>query len=124
MPAKHDLRWRHTEALGGGAHGLGLDILAMAERRVRLDRDVALGAIRLELGLPETGVGFDLVDRRDDARLLDDALEMLGQEIGDADGVHQAAALQLNHRLPGIDITAERRGGPMDQVEVNGIDAQ
>lgn len=48
-------------------------------------------------------MALDLVARGDDAGGLDDALDVLDREVGDADGFHFAGFFDFDERFPGLD---------------------
>jgi hypothetical protein len=64
---------------------LVVEQLALPERAPRLGDDAVLGVLAPELGLRKPGVKLDLVDGRRDAGGVDDRLDVLYAEVGDAD---------------------------------------
>ena len=93
-------------APGQGRPGLGGDALGSVELAQRV-----LGQVRVEL---------DLVDRRHDGRPVEQALEVIDLEVGDADGVHVAALEQSLHGSPGVEVVnAVHRQRPMDEEKVD-----
>src|SRR5271166_3280726 len=61
---------------------------------------------------------LDLVDRRGDAGLADDPLQMVAVEIGDADRAHPPLPMQAHKRFPAVDVPVDPRPRPMDEVEI------
>src|SRR5690606_19298817 len=74
--------------------------------------------------LLEPGMELDLVERRGDAGSGDDVLDIVALEIGDADGPRLAFLPQADQRLPGFDILAAKRRGPVDEVKIDIVGAQ
>jgi hypothetical protein len=69
----------------------------------------------------EERMGLDLVDRRGDLVVLDEVDEPVGVEVGDADCLDQAVAVEVLHGAPGAVAVAERL---VDQVQVEMVQAQ
>ena len=67
---------------------------------------------------------FHLVDGRDRPAQLDQLLHVFGQEVGNADGTDTAVDEELFQGQPRILVLTVRGGGPVDQVEVQVIEAQ
>ena len=61
---------------------------------------------RAPSSLVEIRVHLDLVDRRHDGALRGQPVEVVGLEVGDADGSRPAARVDLLHRLPRLDEVA------------------
>jgi hypothetical protein len=91
-PGEDDLGGGGAEALGDGLDLGVLDqqgqaVAVVAESRVGGDVDALLAGVLDEgVVLLEEGVTLDLVGGGDDAGGVDDGLEVLGGEVGDADG--------------------------------------
>lgn len=118
--------------LGGGLavldgealdEGLGHDriVAASAQRVPRLQRDVVLREERLELGLREVGVALDLVDRRDDLALVEDALRLGNVEVRQADRANLAFLMRLLEDAVSRDRVA---GGLVQDHQVDVVRAQ
>ena len=72
----------------------------------------------------EGGVQFDLVHDRGDAGLVDDGVEMLGQEVAHPDGTDQTLGTEVDELFPGLHVGAARGAGPVDQVQVHVVEAE
>ena len=108
---------------GGGDGGLAKQRRALADGRPGLCEDGAcLVGLALER-LVEIRVQFHLIDARRYARGGNDAVEMLGQEVGDADGRHLAAVDQgVQAGAGGIGI--HQRIGAVQQQHIQPLDLQ
>src|SRR5690606_17790544 len=105
--------------LGGNLDQYGLlEHRSAAEWRIGLVADIVLAKIGADSTLLVFRVGLDLVDDRGHAGLVNNPLEMFGQEIGDADAPDQPILAGLDERLPGIDIVVARGSWPVDQEHV------
>jgi hypothetical protein len=69
-------------------------------------------------------VQLDLVDRRRHPGLLDEAVEMVGLEVRHADRADQPLLLEVDERLPRLDVQVLRRNGPVDEVEIDEIELE
>ena len=69
-------------------------------------------------------VQLDLVHGGHGVGLGEDALEVRNQEVRDADARRLAAVADLLERLPRLNIQIARRCRPMDQVQVDGVEAE
>ena len=100
--------------------------LPRAERRPGLDRDLVLGAEAAHVVLGQVRVHLDLVDRRDDVALAVQPPQVVGLEVGDADGPGAPLAVELLQGLPGRDEVAvvPGRQRPVDEEQVEVVDAQ
>ena len=85
-------------------------LAALPERRPRLGDDAALGVLGAQLGLLQVGVQLDLVDDGRHAGLVDDPVEMVGLEVRDADRDEPVGLLELDERLPGVDVACPATG--------------
>ncbi|OUE16297.1 hypothetical protein CMMCA002_09085 [Clavibacter michiganensis subsp. michiganensis] len=74
--------------------------------------------------LLERRVHLDLVHRGHDVALGGQLLQVLREEVGDADRADEALGVQRLEGLPGLDVQAVLRVGPVDQVEVHRVDAE
>ena len=72
-----------------------------ADGRPGLGQDAVLGVDALQRGLLEVGVDLDLVHRRHDRGLGQQAVEVLGHEVADADRAHPAVGEQRLERPVG-----------------------
>ncbi len=125
VPAQHDLG-RCAAVLPGDGHDRRdlQQALALAERRPGLGGDALLRVVLTGGVLLQVRVQLDLVDRRDDRRLADQPLQVLGKEVGDTDGPDPAVGVQLLERLVRVDVRAPGRQRPVDQVEVDVVQAE
>lgn len=69
-------------------------------------------------------VQFDLVLGGSYLGLIDKTFEMLDLEVGDTDRTNPSVDQELFQRLPAFDILVEHRKWPMDQEEIQDVDAQ
>ncbi|CAH0262957.1 hypothetical protein SRABI128_03191 [Microbacterium sp. Bi128] len=67
---------------------------------------------------------FDLVDGRNYASLIDQALQAFLGEVGDANGLDPALLLELDEGLPGVNVFVLLGLHPVDQVQVQGLEAE
>jgi hypothetical protein len=67
---------------------------------------------------------LDLIDRRDGARGGDDPLQVRLMEVGDADRARQTEFPRLDQPLPGRQVAVEPRLRPVDQVQVDLVQAE
>jgi hypothetical protein len=69
---------------------------------------------------------LDLVDGRYDAGLLDDPIEVLGQEVRDAHGAGPAVLHELGQGAPRGDVVAvvQRRQRPVDEEQVDPVEPE
>ena len=74
--------------------------------------------------LLEVEVELDLVHGRDDVRLVEEPLQVRHLEVGDPDGVDPPVRVELLERAPGVHVAVLRGLGPVDQVEVDVVQAQ
>ena len=65
-----------------------------------------------------------LVDGRRDSGVLDDPCEVRLGEVGDADGPDQPVLLEPYERAPGLDVEIAARVGPVDELEVEVVEAE
>lgn len=98
--------------------------LTTAERRVALDLDAVLEMELPHVALLIEGMRLDLVDRRGDASLVDDAAEIFRQEVRHADRADQPFVARLDEGLPGLDIIVVLRDRPVDQEHVEIVEAK
>ena len=116
VPAQHDLGRGLVVGLGdvgdgGVLEGAGVAALAVegdaADGGPGLGEDAVLGVGGTDLGLREVRVHLDLVDRGHDAGVLQQLVEVVGHEVGDADGPHAAVLEQLLEGAVGLDRQVE-----------------
>ena len=74
--------------------------------------------------LVEQRVQLDLVDHRRDEGQVDDRRQMFLGEVGDSDRTGMSFSAGLDHAAEGVHILTHRRGRPVNQVEVDVIQAQ
>ena len=89
-----------------------------SQRGPRLGRDAQVCVHFAQFRLGQSRVKFDLVDRRDDARRIDEDHEVLGLEIADADRANPALITQAGECLEGVHELVERWLRPVDQIQV------
>src|SRR5699024_8424952 len=77
-----------------------------------------------EIGLREVRVEFYLVDGRGDSGGVDEFGEHRLGEVRDADGLDQPALAQFDESAPGVDVLADAGIGPMDEVQVEVVEAE
>ena len=95
-----------------------------AERAPGLDRDrVSLGE-RPRVVSRHQRVELDLVDVGHDAGLRDQALEVRFLEVRGADRADAAVLEQLDQPPPGVDVAILPRHRPVDQEQVDVVDAE
>ena len=95
-----------------------------AERAVRLGHDAALVVPCAELRLVELRVQLDLVHGGPDARALDDLVDLGGGEVRDPNRPRLPLRAQVDQRLPRLDVPADRRQRPVDEVQVDVVEAK
>ena len=85
-----------------------------------------LGVKTVKLTVREVGVRFDLVNSGHDASLLKDRGKVMGLEVRDPDGAHQALIHKTFHCTPGRHDVApvEHRKRPVDQEQVQVVQLQ
>src|SRR5699024_2149436 len=124
VPAEDDLGGRRAEALGDRGDGGVLEVGAATEGRVRLDGDAVAEGAREDVGLLERRVDLDLVDDGQDVGGRDEPVEVVGEEVRDADRADGAVGVELLEGAPRLDVEVEARDGPVDEVEVDDVDAE
>src|SRR5262249_19212946 len=90
---------------------------AAPERAPALGDDAERAVLFLEIAAPVIGIELDLVDVRLEPP-LEQAIEMRGLEIGDADGAHEALVDEPRHALERLDVAVMARVRPVDQQEI------
>ena len=101
-----------------------LQIGGPPQRRPALHGDPQVRAVVDQVVGLEGGVQFDLVHDRGDAGLVDDGVEMLGQEVAHPDGTDQAFGTEVDELLPAFHVRAARGAGPVDQVQIDVVEAE
>src|SRR6185437_3443210 len=124
MPADDDLR-RRAAMLGGelAQHGI-VELPPAPERRPRFGGDALAGVEGAQFALLEARMQFDLVERRLDASVADDALQVLAGEIGDADRSRQPLLAQPDQRPPAICVESAPRRRPMYEIEIDIVEVE
>src|SRR5262249_2038752 len=89
-----------------------------------LRHDFLPRVVRPEPRLRELRVELHLVHGRHDTCRIDQRIDVLGLEVGDADRKRLATLSQLDHRLPALDVEPEAWQRPVDQVEVDLVEPQ
>ena len=69
-------------------------------------------------------VQFDLIKCRDNASCFDDAVEVLGLEVRDPNRTDPATFTQFDKRFPGFDIEIVHRCWPVNEEEIEVVEAQ
>ena len=69
-------------------------------------------------------VQLDLVDGGHDGGLVQQAVQVRHQKVGDTDGAGTAGLLNLLQCLPALDELVVGRGRPVDQIEVDLVEAE
>ena len=124
VPAKNHLRRRGANPLRCGHDRLGSEVPAMAERRIRLDHDAALATAGLQLRAPEARMALHLVDGGKHPDLVGQPRDVLGKEVRDANRPDRALVEQPGHHTPRVNVGSQRRGRPVDEVQVDHVNAQ
>ena len=125
VPPEHHLSRRLAVPVADlGEHGVVEQVGAAADRRPALRDDVVALVGGTLLDLREVGVQLDLVDGGRHAGLRDEAGEVLGEEVGDADRRRQSFVAELDHGLPGLDVLVDAGQRPVDQEEVDVIEPE
>ena len=97
-------------ALGQRTPGLGVDAVRLAESS--------------QFTLLQVRVQFDLVDRRNRAAEIDELLQVVLLEVGDANRFRFAGSVDLLESPPGVGVQIVVRLGPVDQIEIHVIQPQ
>ena len=98
--------------------------LPWPERAPRLGDDAVRGVEGAQCRLLELRVQLDLVDRRDDLRSRRAAVQVGGLEVGHADRAGPSVGVELLEGPPGLDVQVQARLRPVDQVEVDVVQAE
>lgn len=105
-------------------HHWRLKVRSLAQRAVSLDGDPQRAALARQIPLLVRGVEFDLVEGGNNLGLGQEGVNMLREEVGDADGSRLAVGVDLLHGLPRIDEEPLGRNGPVDEVKVHVVQAK
>src|ERR687892_604494 len=89
-----------------------------------LGDDAVLVVVRAEALLLEEWLELDLVDGRHDVAHFGEAVQVLWLEVCDSDAVHQAFALEVDEHDPRLLVEPATRGRPVDQVEIEVVEAE
>jgi hypothetical protein len=63
-------------------------------------------------------------DDRADPGLADEPLKVRGLEVGDSDGPDDSLLQHLDHPAPGLDVLPQTRVGPVNQEQVDVVEAE
>ena len=106
----------------GSSTGMPSTARVRAATTPRCGCRAASNAAQLRLRQPR--VQLDLVHHGRDAGLVDDALEVVRVEVRDADRAHPALVVEPDERAPRVDVAVGRRDRPVDEVEVEPVEAE
>src|SRR3954468_3002613 len=125
VPAQHDLRGGLVVRLGDAGHDRVVEQpVASPERAPRLGDDAVPVVELARLLLREPRVQLDLVDRRHDRRLAEQSLEVRHGEVRHTDRAYAPVCVQLLESPPRVDVEVTLRSGPVDEVEVDDVEAE
>ena len=105
-------------------HLLGQQLAAPGERAPALGADAVLGVERAQRVLREVRVQLHLVDRGRDPGLVDELGEHRLGEVRDADRADEPALARLDHAAPGVDVLADARVRPVDELQVDAVEPE
>ncbi len=116
MPADDDLRRRFAVLIGELVDDFLIEhsFTALRQRAPGFGLDLVGGVPGMQLTLLQQRMELNLVDHRCDAGFINQLLQMRDLEITHADAFRQPLLLQLDQRLPGFDVMADRRHRPVD----------
>ena len=125
VPGQHDLSRRRVVLRRERDQQRVLQqALARTQRRPRL-RDDLVRCVQLpQRLLRQVRRELDLVDHRHDAGLVDEPGQLLLRKVRNADRGDAPLLLQLDERLPGLDERVLGRHGPVDEVQVQHVEAE
>src|SRR5450755_562788 len=89
-----------------------------------LGRDAMRFVVRTSIDSRNRRVELDLVDGRNDVGVLAQPVEVRGPEVRDTDRPRLARSHQLLERLPRVDVQVTLRQRPVDQDQVDIVEAQ
>jgi|GEM_PF-4894449 len=95
-----------------------------AQRTPTLGDDASGGQEGTQFGAGQRGGELDLVDHRPNPGRGVQFLDLVGQEVRDADVGDEAFGLQFQHLGPGLHGKPARRVGPVDQQEIDIVGVQ
>ena len=124
MPPQGDLGSRLTLLLGDLLQNRVVEDVALRDRRPCLGRDAVVGVECPQIVLRQIGVHLDLIHRGHDLGLGEEPLEVVLLKIRHSDGSRLAVGVDLLQRLPCLDEIPDLRQRPVDQEQVDGVDAQ
>ncbi len=123
-PADDRLGHRLAMLFGDAREGRIIQQPAAAQRAPAFDVDVMDGMKVPDAALLEPGMQLDLVDDGRHAGFADDPLQMVLVEIRNADRLDAAGLPELDQRLPGLGIFVLAGHRPVDQEQVDLLDAE
>ena len=97
---------------------------ALSQRAPRFGGDAVRRVERLHVPLLQGRVQFDLIDGGHGAAEVEDALQLVGQEVRDADGPHPPLGVERFERPPGVEVAIACRCRPVDQKQVDRVEAE
>lgn len=125
VPAQHDLRRGLAVFLCQGLdHRVAQHLAAACQWAPGLGGDAFGGVILDQFLLLQIGMQLDLVNHGRLAGLGDQQFDVLHTEVRHADGGDAALFTQAQKSLPGIEIFAALRAGPVDEVEVEPVELE
>src|SRR5690606_20253456 len=124
VPGEDDLRGGAPVGVGDLLDGSFLQDAAAGQWGPRLGGDVLLAVVGAFFGAGLSGVELDLVDRRWGVGVLQQFVQLGGGEVGDSDGPDFAVGVELLQGPPGFGVQAELGLRPVDEVEVDGLQAE
>jgi hypothetical protein len=98
--------------------------LAVGERAPALNLDTERTAGGDQRPLGEQRVQLNLIDTGHDTGRGDEPLQVRRVKVRDTDRSSESALAQLEQALPGLDIPAQGRLRPVDQVEIDVVQPQ
>src|SRR5262245_21315397 len=104
MPTDDHLRRRLAPLLGDRGDDGIIENLPVAERRIGLHPDAVALMVVPDVALLEIWMRLELVHGRDDTRLPDDPVEVVDEEVGNADAAREAILLRLDQPLLRLDV--------------------
>ena len=125
MPGDHDLSGRDAVLLREAHDQRQLEQVAThAERSPRLREDSVRGVVGAELGLRPARVDLHLDELGGDAGRGDQAIDVLGHEVRDADVSHEPALAHRDESFPCLDVLVLIRIRPVHEQQVEVVETE